>query len=125
MGLFDFLFAGPRMEEIKMALVGKYVFNSIEDATEREKIIEFANNRLKEGYSRQAFEHEHTLEEYDPKVKYLFYGLAMMELGIDHGVKKFQWSYVKNPLMVRNYDDKLWEAAVDVLRKRNGINVSI
>ena len=37
MGFFNFLFAGPRMEEIKMALVGKYVFEGIEDEAERKK----------------------------------------------------------------------------------------
>ena len=39
----------------------------------------------------QGFKHEHALNEYDMKVKYLFYALAMMELGIDHGLKNFQF----------------------------------
>ena len=125
MGLWDLLTAGPKMVEIEMALVGKYVFESIEDEGTRRKITDFANHRLKEGYARQGLEHEHALEEYDPKVMYLFYALAMMELGVDHGVSKFRWSYVRNPLMVRNYDSRLWESARSVLRKRHGIETSI
>ena len=125
MGFWDLLTAGPKMEEVKMALVGKYVFENLNDEELKNDIVKFANNRLKEGYTRFGREHEHTLEEYDPKTKYLFYALAMMELGIDHGVNKFQWSYVKNPLRARRYDDRLWEAAEDLLRKRHGIKVSL
>jgi hypothetical protein len=125
MGLWDLLTAGPKMEEIKMSLIGKYVFDKLKDEEIKKQIIEFANNRMKEGYERLGFQHEHTLDEFDPRTKYLFYALAMMELGIDHKVKNFQWSYVKNPLRVRRHDDRLWEASSDVLRKRHGIIVSL
>ena len=127
MGFWDLLTAGPKMEEIKMALVGKYVFESLKNEKLRNEIVEFANNRFKDGYARlgMANDRRPSLEKHDPKTKYLFYALAMMELGIDHGIMKFQWSYVKNPLRVRHYDDRLWESAADVLRKRHGINVSL
>ena len=125
MGLWDLFTAGPKMEEIKMALVGKHVFEHLKDEAIKSKIIEFANNRMKEGYAYLGIEQEHTLEEFDPKSKYLFYALAMMELGVDHGIANFRWSYVKNPLRVRRYDNRLWESSVDVLRKRHGIKVSI
>ena len=125
MGFLDLLLAGPRMEEIKMALVGKYLFENKLNENQKKEIVEFADFRLKEGYAAQGFEQTHSIEEFDPKVKYLFYALAMMELGIDHGINKFEWSYVKNPMAVRNYDDRLWEAAKNVLRKRHGINMSL
>lgn len=100
MSFFDFLLAGPRMEEIKMALVGKYVFESLKDEKLKNEIAEFANNRLKEGLARivKANDRDPSLEKRDPRTKYLFYALTMMELGIDHGIMKFQWSYVRNPL---------------------------
>jgi len=54
----------------------------------------------------------------------LFYALAMMETRIDPGVKKFQWIYVKSPLKLRLYDEKLWDKAIDQLKKYHGIEVS-
>ena len=125
MGFFDLLLAGPRMEKIKMALVGKYLFENKLNENQKKEIVKFADIRLKEGYAAQGFEQTHSIEEFDSKVKYLFYALAMMELGIDHGINKFEWSYVKNPMVVKNYDDRLWESTEDVLRKRHGINVSL
>lgn len=124
-GFFDFLLAGPRMEEIKMALVGKYLFENKLNENQKKMVVEFADFRLKEGYAAQGLEETHSIEEFAPKVKYLFYALAMMELGIDHGINKFEWSYVKNPMLAKNYSDSLWKSAEDVLRKRHGINVSL
>ena len=125
MGLWSFLTSGKKMEEIKMALVGKYVFDDLKDDKLKDEIVELANNRLKEGYASQGFQHEHTLDEHDAGGRYLFFALAMMELGVDHGVKNFQWTYVRNPLMIRHYDAKLWEIMQEVLEKKNDIKVSL
>lgn len=54
----------------------------------------------------------------------MFYALAMMETGIESGVKKFQWIYARNPLKIRNYDKKLWDKAIEQLKKYHGIEVS-
>jgi len=119
-----------KIAELKVAFVGKYVFENLSDDL-KSKIIKLSNERLLQGYRGTYKEGEMkkrgiTLENgYDPIVRYLFYALAMMETGIDSGVKKFQWMYIKNPLKVRLYDEKLWDKAKDQLRKYHGIEVSI
>jgi len=50
MSFFDFLLAGPRMEEIKMALVGKYVFESLKDEKLKNEIAEYL---IKKGYVQE------------------------------------------------------------------------
>ena len=123
MRLLKFLTAGKKMEEIKMALVGKYVFNNLKDDKLKDQIANFANSRFKEGYAVQGYKQNHNLDEVHFGTKYLFYALAMMEMGIDHNVKKFQWTYVRNPIMIRNYDKELWEVIQEVLEKKHGIKV--
>ena len=118
-----------KIAEIKVAFVGKYVFENLSDDL-KNKIIKLSNERSLEGYRGTYTEGEMnkrdiTLENgYDPIVRYLFYALAMMETRIDPGVKKFQWIYVKNPLKIRRYDEKLWDKAIDQLKKYHGIEVS-
>ena len=118
-----------KITEIKVALVGKYVFENLTDDL-KYKIIKLANKRLIEGFTGTYKEDEIkkrgiTLENgYDPIVRYLFYALAMMENGINPGVKKFQWIYVSNPLTIRLYDEKLWDKAIDQLKKYHEIEVS-
>jgi hypothetical protein len=122
MGLLDFLFAGKRMEEIKMALVGKHVFDNLISADQKNQVIALANQRFRE---RTSPSDNRAVGDLDLRVQYVFLALAMAELGIDHGLKRFQWSYVRNPFMVQAYDEKLWGAASDMLRKEYGLNVSL
>jgi len=122
MGLLDLLFAGKRMEEIKMALVGKHKFDSLISADQKNQVITLANQRLREGTSPSD---KSTMDDLNLRVRYVFLALAMAELGIDHGLKGFQWTYVRNPFMVRYYDENLWGAATDMLRKKYGLNVSL
>ena len=49
----------------------------------------------------------------------------MAELKIDHGLKGFQWTYVKNPFMVQTYDEKLWDATADMLKKKYGLDIGL
>ena len=112
-----------KITEIKVAFVGKYVFDNLSD-DQKNKIIKLSNKRLIEGFRGIYKEGEITLENEAPIVRYIFYALAMMETGIEHGVKKFQWMYVRNPLKIRNYDKKLWDKAMEQLKKYHGIEVS-
>jgi len=118
-----------KIAQLKVAFVGKYVFENI-GTDPKTRIIEHANKRLLQGFRGTNKEEELrkggiTLENgYDPIVRYLFYALVMMETGIDPGVKKFRWMYIKRPLRVRLYDEKLWYKAIDQLKKYHGIEVS-
>ena len=120
MGVLDFLFAGKRMEEIKMVLIGKHVFENLDKSIQNEA-VEVANFRLSEGTPAT----KRTMADLDDRVKYVFLALAMAELNIEHGIEGFQWLYVRNPFLVQTYDDKLWRATSDMLTKRYGIKVRL
>ena len=113
MGFFS---TGRKVEEAKMALVGKYVFEQLTDV-EKEKVLSLANYRLQEGG------YPSTVENLEEKVKWLFWALAMSELGIDHGMKGFRWMYIKNPFMITTLEDAHWKTAAEILSKKNGINI--
>ncbi|MCK4348137.1 MAG: hypothetical protein KAW47_05920 [Thermoplasmatales archaeon] len=122
MGFFDLLFAGKRMEEIKMALVGKYVFDALINDDQKSQVATIANQRFKEGTSPSD---SRSIDDLDLRVRYIFFGLAMAELGIDHGLNGFQWTYVRNPFVVRTYDEKLWRTTIESLNKKYTLNVSL
>jgi len=122
MGLLTFLFAGKRMEEIKMALVGKHVFDNLINADQKEQVIVHANERLKEGSSPSD---NRTMDDMDLRVRYVFLALAMAEIGIDHGLKGFQWTYISNPFMVQTYDERLWDATTDMLKKKYSLDIDL
>ena len=122
MSFLDILFAGKRMEEIKMALVGKHVFDNLISAGQKNRVIALANQRFKEGTSPSD---NRTMDDIDLRVRSVFLALAMAEIGIDHDLKGFQWTYVKNPFMVQTYDQKLWRATIDVLKKKYGLAMSL
>jgi len=100
MGLFDFLLAGKRMEEVKIALVGKHVFDNLVSTDQKNQVIALANQRFREETSPSD---NRAMDDLDLRVRYVFLALAMAQLGIDHGLKGFQWTYVRNPFMVRTY----------------------
>lgn len=122
MGFFDFLFAGKRMEEIKMALVGKHVFDNLISSDQKNGVTALANQRFREGTSTSD---NRTMDDLALRVRSVFLALAMAELGIDHGLKGFQWTCVRNPFMVRTYNEKLWVATTGILRKKYSLNVSL
>ena len=122
MGLFDFLFAGKRMEEIKMALVGKYVFDVLINDDQKSQVATLANQRFKEGTSPSD---SRSIDDLDLRVRYILFALAMAELGIDHGLNGFQWTYVRNPFVVQAYDERLWRATIRSFNKKYILNVSL
>ncbi|RLB88639.1 MAG: hypothetical protein DRH50_14920 [Deltaproteobacteria bacterium] len=122
MGLLDFLSAGKRMEEIKMALVGKHVFENLINPDQKSRVITLSNQRFSEGTSPSD---KRTMDDLDLRVRFVFLALAMAELKIDHGLKGFQWTYVKNPFMVQTYDEKLWDATADMLKKKYGLDIGL
>lgn len=122
MGLLDFLFAGKRMEEVKMALVGKHVFENLLNSDQKYQVIELANQRFSEGTSPSD---KRTMDDLDLRVRSVFLALAMAELEMDHGLKGFQWTYVRNPFMVQTYDERLWSATTDMLKKKYGLDMSL
>lgn len=77
MGFFDILFAGKRMEEIKMAIVGKHVFENLIEPDQKTQVITLANQRFSEGTSSSD---KHTMDDLDLRVRFVFLALAMAEL---------------------------------------------
>ena len=119
MGLFSFLTAPKKMMEIEMALVGKHVYKNILTDIQRKEVHDLSDVRHKENISTRNIDDE------DIRFRYLMYALAMMELGIPTSVTGFQWTYVRNPMMVKTYDEELWKISSDILSKRYGVNVTL
>lgn len=120
MGFWDMLTAGKRIEEIKMAFVGKYVFHNLLTESDQDRVIKLSNERM----GAMLRNGKDVRNERD-RVKYIFYALAMWELGIDHGIKGYQWFYVKNPFMAGITDDRLWRTTKTLMKKDHGIDVDI
>jgi hypothetical protein len=114
MGFFG---SGRKVEEAKMALVGKYLFESLTD-DQKKQVLNIANNRLRENNFPQA------LNELEEEVQWVFWALAMAEMNIDHGLKAFKWRYIRNPFMIAHLDDAHWKAAAEILSKKNQISFS-
>ena len=113
MGIFS---AGRRIEEAKTALVAKYLFQKL-SIHEKNEVLELANVRLSEGgYNKNV-------DQLEEKVQWIFWGLAMAELGIDHGLHGFRWIYVKNPFMTFRIKDNHWKVATDMLNKKYHLNI--
>lgn len=115
MGFFS---TGRKVEEAQMALVGRYMFSRLSDA-EKEKVLELANFRLQEGLFNPP-----PFDQLDQRVQWMFWALAMAELGYEHGLKWFRWRYVKNPFMITTLEDAHWKAAAEILHKKNGIAIT-
>lgn len=115
MGFFG---TGKKIEEAQMALVGKYMFSRLSD-DQRKKVLDLANYRLREGG------HPKTLDQLEDRVQWLFWALAMAELGYEHGLKWFRWTYVKNPFMITTLENAHWKTAAEILQKKNGIRITL
>ena len=114
MGFFS---TGRKIEEAKMALVGKYLLERLED-DKKQQVLDIANYRLQEGG------HSASIDELKEKVQWLFWALAMAELGVDHELKSFRWRYVKNPFMITTLEDAYWKTAAEILSKKNKIDIT-
>jgi len=116
MGFFS---TGRKVEEAQMALVGRYLFAHIGDE-EKEQVLGRANFRLKEGG------HTDSVDQLDDKVQWVFWALAMAELGFEHGLnqKWFRWRAIRNPFMITTLENAHWKTAAEILSKKNGIDIS-
>ena len=114
MGFFS---TGRKVEEAKMALVGRYLFAQIGDQ-EKKQVLDIANYRLKEGGYPKS------VDQLEDKVQWIFWALAMAELGFEHGLKGFRWCNVKNPFMITVLEDDHWKTAVEILSKKNRIAIN-
>ncbi|MBN1365562.1 MAG: hypothetical protein JW976_12200 [Syntrophaceae bacterium] len=114
MGFFS---TGRKIEEAKMALVGKYLFERLTE-DQRHMIINVANYRLKEGG------HSSSVEKLEARVQWVFWALAMADIGIEHRLKSFQWTYIRNPFMITTLQSTHWEVAAEILSKKNGISIT-
>lgn len=114
MGFFS---TGHKVEEAKMAIVGKYLFERLSD-DQKKQVLEKANYRLRENNYPKA------INELEEKVQWAFWALAMAEMNIDHGLKAFKWQYIENPFMIATLDDAHWKAAAEILSKNNHISLS-
>jgi hypothetical protein len=114
MGFFS---TGRKVEEAKMALVGKYLFERLPD-DKKQQVLDIANYRLREN------NYPKSINQLEEKLQWIFWALAMAELEIDHGLKAFRWQYIKNPFMITILDDAHWKAAAEILSKKNHISLS-
>ena len=114
------LTAPGKMEHIKMALVAKHIFDNLLKGDQKAQVLALANKRLNEGISSNR-----NIDDLNPRVRYTFFALAMEELGIEHGLKRFEWSYVRNPFMLETYNERLWRASIDMVRRDFGIDVML
>ena len=115
--------SAPRMEQIKMAYVGRYVYNRITDLELKSKLYWHANEQANYYLNSSSKFDENFLENMSMRTQYVVLALAMMELSIDHGLPNFQWYFVKRPLLVEDYDDNLWHLAINSLKERCNIMV--
>ena len=114
------LTAPGKMEHIKMVLIAKHIFDNLLKEDQKRQILALANERLEEGSSR-----DRDIDNLNPRVRYTFFALAMAELGIEHGLRQFEWSYVRNPFMLETYNETLWRATIDMVRRDFGLNVTL
>ena len=114
------LTAPGKIEHIKMALVAKHIFDNLLKEDQKAQVLALANERLNEGISR-----DRNIDDLNPRVRYIFFALAMAELGIEHGLKRFEWSYVRNPLMLESYNERLWRATIDMVLRDFGLDVML
>ena len=73
-----FLSTGRKVEEAKMALVGRYLFEQIGDQ-EKKQVMYIANYRLKEGGYPKS------VEQLEDKVQWIFWALAMADWDLNMG----------------------------------------
>jgi len=127
MGFLDFLMAGPRVEHAKTAIVGKYVFDSIEDQSLKEQIVAQAIKILHDNSPfRVTIEKSiKRFQEMNDRVRYIFIAMAMAELGIDHHLSGFYASFPRNFFSVELYSENIWNTARKILSKKYGISVDI
>lgn len=114
------LTAPGKMEHIKMVLIAKHIFDNLLKEDQKRQVLALANERLEEGSSR-----DRDIDNLNPRVRYTFFALAMAELGIEHGLRQFEWSYVRNPFILETYNETLWRATIDMVRRDFGLNVTL
>lgn len=114
-------FTAPgKMEHIKMALVAKHIFDNLLQEDQKNQVLSLASERLKEGTSP-----DRNINDLNPRVRYTFFALAMAELGIEHGLKRFEWSYIRNPFILETYNDRLWRVTIDMVQRDFGLDVRL
>lgn len=116
MGFFS---TGRKVEEAKMAQVGKYLFERLSD-DEKQQVLELANYRLQEN------DYPKSVDQLEDKVQWVFWALAMAELGFEHGLnqKWFRWRHIDNPFMITTLEDAHWKTAAEILSKKNKITIT-
>lgn len=114
MGFFS---TGRKVEEAKMALVGKYLYERLTDDMKKQ-VLDIANSRLREN------NYPASINDLEQKVQWIFWALALAELGVDHGLKAFRWRYIKNPFMITTLEDAYWKTAAESLSKKNKMAIT-
>ncbi|WP_027368260.1 hypothetical protein [Desulfocurvibacter africanus] len=110
MGLFSFLSAPLKIEEVKMVLIGKHVFNRLSDYDKR--VVTLAAEDILRRCGSGKF-----LASLPDVSRYALISLALAEIGIDHGLNGFQWIAIKRPLLVHSYDEFVWNTARSMVLK--------
>ena len=123
MGLFDFIMSAPKMEHIKMAYVGRFVFQNLQDREIKSELYWLANEMANYNLNSSSEFDKDYFANMTMRTQYILLAIEMMGKGIDHGLQNFQWYFVKKPQLVQYYDDNLWYLSKKSLKKRSGIDV--
>jgi len=103
------------------ALLAKYTFQSLDDKS-KARIIKQTEIILATGGIRNPTERVSRIEE---RERYVFYALAMAELGIYPALSGEGWHLIKNPFVALvNAEREIWMAQ-NHLRKAHGVDVDV
>jgi hypothetical protein len=123
MGLLNLLMVGKQSNEMTSALVGAYVYSKLSDDAQKETIMIHTYRLIYENLpTRQSFGYAQEMFNTSPGiVQAALMANAMIDLGINHGIRGLQWNYIPNPFRLPTYSKRALRAAVLILRDY-GIN---
>ena len=117
MGLLSFIMSAPKMEHIKMAYVGRYVYHKLQDIELKSELYWLANEQANYNLKSSSEFDENYLANMTMRTQYILLALEMMAKGIAHGLPNYQWYFVKKPQLVEYYEDGLWHSSKESLKK--------
>jgi hypothetical protein len=119
MGLSDILTGRKRAQELTYALIGAYAFSRLRDDSQTQTVMSRIYSALVE-YSPFRISYDEAVDKFNNSpgiVQAGFMVNAMIDLGIHHGVRGFQWDYISNPFALTLCPDKIMEMAASNVRK--------
>lgn len=118
MGLFDVFKTGKQAEEMTRAFIGAYVVSRMDDDQRQSIMFQIYRTLCESGPFRITFDEANEKFNSSPAIVQAgFMVNAMIDLGIHHGVKGFQWDYIPNPFALSVYSERVFKTAISTIRK--------